>query len=348
MPSSYRYKVSYESTEGNRLRMALARQPIHRNGPCFSCFGIVARRSAAYYAGSKVNSMARFSERIGVTLPKTVLQVDSMDDDLRNGLWNIYYTFALQALDINRHLSLIKDPPRKQLIKAVWADHFKQPLDQFHRNGRQAVDQIRTLYFRGDWAAAYDLVDFVAQHIGEAFEYRPAEMEAAFVGFLNQVLEREMSGYRFVGNQLTPITHAEEIAALDSALKLPTDPVRAHVEAAVALLSDRKSPDYRNSIKESISAVEAMCQIITGDEKANLGQALKKLEARGIPLHAALRNSFSSLYGYTNDAEGIRHALLEESTLDFEDAKFMLVSCSAFVNYLAAKAAKAGVATAGK
>jgi hypothetical protein len=42
-------------------------------------------------------------------------------------------------------------------------------------------------------------------------------------------------------------------------------------------------------------------------------------------------------------ADGIRHALLEESTLDLDDAKFMLVSCSGFVNYLAAKAAKAGV-----
>jgi hypothetical protein len=116
----------------------------------------------------------------------------------------------------------------------------------------------------------------------------------------------------------------------------------------VDLFSDRKSPDYRNSVKESISAVEAICKIITGDEKATLGQALKKLEDKGLHLHAALRNAFSSLYGYTNDAEGIRHALLEEPTLDFDDAKFMLVSCSAFVNYLAAEAAKAGIAAAGK
>ena len=47
----------------------------------------------------------------------------------------------------------------------------------------------------------------------------------------------------------------------------------------------------------------------------------------------ALRNAFSSLYGYTNDAEGIRHALLEEGNLTKADAKFMLVCCSAFINY---------------
>lgn len=60
-------------------------------------------------------------------------------------------------------------------------------------------------------------------------------------------------------------------------------------------------------------------------------------------MHPALKGSFEKLYGYTSDAEGIRHALLDEPNLDFEDAKFMLVSCSAFVNYLKAKAAKAGI-----
>lgn len=62
-----------------------------------------------------------------------------------------------------------------------------------------------------------------------------------------------------------------------------------------------------------------------------------------VDVHPALRGAFQKLYGYTSDADGIRYALLEESNLDFEDAKFMLVSCSAFVNYLKAKAAKAGL-----
>lgn len=52
-------------------------------------------------------------------------------------------------------------------------------------------------------------------------------------------------------------------------------------------------------------------------------------------MHPALNGAFQKLYGYTSDAGGIiRHALLEEDSLDFKDAKFMLVSCSAFVTYL--------------
>ena len=43
------------------------------------------------------------------------------------------------------------------------------------------------------------------------------------------------------------------------------------------------------------------------------------------------------LYGFTNDANGIRHAGdIGGPSSTFEEAKYMLVSCSAFVNYLIA------------
>ena len=51
-------------------------------------------------------------------------------------------------------------------------------------------------------------------------------------------------------------------------------------------LADRKQPDYRNSIKESISAVEAICALITGQERADLNTALRALAQRAS-LHGA-------------------------------------------------------------
>ena len=114
-----------------------------------------------------------------------------------------------------------------------------------------------------------------------------------------------------------------------------------HLRRALELLSNRDEPDYRNSIKESISAVEGLVAKTVGADKGTLGQLIKKLED-DIGLHPALRTAFSSLYGYTNDEGGIRHAILESKTIGFEDAKFFLVVCSAFVNYVEAKVASAG------
>lgn len=48
-----------------------------------------------------------------------------------------------------------------------------------------------------------------------------------------------------------------------------------------------------------------------------------------------MKGAFEKLYGYTSDANGIRHANgLGEGDSTFEEAKYMLICCSAFVNYL--------------
>lgn len=114
------------------------------------------------------------------------------------------------------------------------------------------------------------------------------------------------------------------------------DSVNNHLEKALSFYSDRKNPDYKNSIKESISAVESMCCIICG-KKVELGKALGKLEKNGIYIHGAMKNGFQALYGYASDESGIRHGGIEDKEVTEEDAKFMLVSCSAFVNYLKVK-----------
>jgi len=145
-----------------------------------------------------------------------------------------------------------------------------------------------------------------------------------------------MSAWRIVGNRVVRLTSDQEIETVEKALTLK-GPVGTHITTAVGFMSDRKKPDYRKLIKESISAVEAMCCIITGKAKATLGEGLSTLENKGIILHGALKKAFGNLYGYTSDAEGIRHKLLEDPQTDFEDAKFMLVSCAAFVNLLQAR-----------
>jgi hypothetical protein len=139
------------------------------------------------------------------------------------------------------------------------------------------------------------------------------------------------------------VTSESEIESIEESLSATEKlkPVNEHLTVALSYLSDRQSPDYRNSIKEAISAVESLCNLIAGD-KSTLGEALSKVE-QVISIHPALKKAFSSIYGYTSDASGIRHAMLDSSNLAFEDAKFMLVSCSAFINYLLAKATKAQV-----
>ena len=150
----------------------------------------------------------------------------------------------------------------------------------------------------------------------------------------NEVFKKEYVGYRFIKGKIRNITDENEIQEIVKASLSPYEEVNFHLDKASERLSDRKNPDYENSIKESISAVEAMCVILL-EEKGELGTLLKKLEKAGIKIHPALKEAFLKLYGYTSDAKGIRHAgSIGGTESTFEEAKFMLVSCSAFINYL--------------
>ena len=132
-----------------------------------------------------------------------------------------------------------------------------------------------------------------------------------------------------------------EINEIEQACDAPYNGCKAHIEKAVGFLADREHKDYKNCIKESISAVETICQIIIGSNTATLNKAIQKLKNKGIKIHPVLETAFTKLYAYTSDEGGIRHAEgLFVSEVSFEEAKFMLVSCSAFVNYLIAEYGK--------
>ncbi len=150
-----------------------------------------------------------------------------------------------------------------------------------------------------------------------------------------------MSGYRFVSGYLTPITNKEEVDSITSSIQAARDSgllgTQKHLETAISLLSKKPNPDYRNSIKESISAIESLTKQITGEDSAGLGKALNVLDAK-VKFHGAFKAGLLSLYGFTSDDDGIRHAILDEPSVGFDEAKYMLVSCSALVNFLIAKA----------
>ncbi|MFM0086726.1 hypothetical protein PQR46_07270 [Paraburkholderia sediminicola] len=278
-----------------------------------------------------------FSQRKGLKPVKSVIQKNSVDDALRHGLWDALHLCIWQKLEYFSFQTDFANSNLWFLFQMYWHGYFKRPLDNLPDRFHSAHQIVRDYVLKCEWFELYDFIEFTAKH-------GPDDMKNEFINFCNNVLEREMSAYRFIGDQLTEITSDEEITSIESALK-NTDKLKGahqHLEAALALMSDRKNPDFRNSIKEAISAVESLAQTLTGDAKATLGAALKTLEKKSN-MHPALKSSLSSLYGYTSDASGIRHAMLDESKLSFNDAKFMLVACTAFVNYLVGKAAEEGI-----
>jgi len=279
--------------------------------------------------------MESFSQRKGIKPVRTEIQRESMDDDLRMGLWNTLYKCYFGYLpfsndgDYYYYIDL-----SEHLDRDIWGSYFKRSLDEMKDS--QTYSYIKIYFFECKWHEVYDLIEFIHK------TYLNQIINENFKEECNKILELNLSAYRFVGDKIVEITSEEEIAEIVSASQIPI--VKEHINCSLELFSNRTNPDYRNSIKESISAVESLCKLITGNDKATLGDALKVIEAKlNIGLHPALKDAFSKLYGYTSNANGIRHGLTDEPNLYSEDARFMLIACSAFIIYLSAKASKAGI-----
>lgn len=273
----------------------------------------------------------KFSQRMGFSQIRDVLQVENIDKDLENLLWNNILE------DFLRPLGSDHDHIMSNFCKVLWTQFFKLRIDEIpsYNNGDISSfgvkEYLKKWYFKAQWYEKYDLIEFLADVA--------IIIKMNFVFKVNITLKSELAGYRLIENKIVPITSEQELEAIEEALKTNTKyaPVITHLSRSLELLSNRKDPNYRNSVKESISAVESYCSILTSNPKETLGSALAKIE-KSHKIHNALKSAFKTLYGYTSDSGGIRHSLIDgDIPVTLEDAKFMLISCSAFINYLKAK-----------
>lgn len=272
---------------------------------------------------------------MNITTPKVAIQIDSADSELRTDLWNYAYEAFFSAASSFRFITDMVRSENGTLIKSIWKDYFKKEIDLLRRDvlAEYVIATIKNEFLNQDWYKLYNLLQFISDKY-----FINTSQENFFYLVCNDIFEKNLSAYRFIDKLIVPISSIEEKASIEEALTIATvvNPVKIHLKRALEFFSDRENPDYRNSIKESISAVESCCKFISGDDKATLGKALAIL-AKKHKLDIKLKSAFSILYDYTSDAEGIRHALMDTPTLSQEDAKYMLVICSAFINYLMVK-----------
>ena len=288
----------------------------------------------------KVQLRGGFSDRRKINPLNTEIQINDLDERTRNKIANLLKTWCDEIEKNGFEVYFFKnylndvfcqfvDDQMEASFKYYYSDAFKEYI--FEPIIQDNYSDVLTIceYITG---SASDIFEELQNPVSPYYNRNQridCEQE------LNALFEEEFVGYRMIAHEITPITNEVEINEIKASLDIEFEGCKSHIKKGLSLLSDREKPDYKNSIKESISAVESICQIICKDDKTTLGKALNKLEESGTKLHRSLKEAFSKLYGYTSDEGGIRHAEgLFESNVSFEDAKFMLVTCCAFVNYL--------------
>jgi hypothetical protein len=188
----------------------------------------------------------------------------------------------------------------------------------------QLIATWRPIFEKGSYSHILGLVEWLARHSADP------RLAASF----GKILEEERCAYRLVEGSIVPIASPEEGQALSEAVvalqKTSLGGGRSHLLKAGSELTAGR---YADSVRESIHAVESVARSLTGE--ASLQKALTAL-SKNHPLHPALRNGFNNIYGYTSDANGIRHPMVGDEGVQVGEAEaiFMLGACASFVTFL--------------
>ena len=210
-----------------------------------------------------------FSQRNGLKQKKNVIQVNSMDDDLRNSLWNIlteYYWKAGKKDPSGVYITTIKDQTLNYIVKALWSHFFKKPMDTIPGVWNETYEAIREYFFSCKWFEVYDFIEFIIDWTPGRNCCRTIDTES-FIYLTNIVLERELSAYRIIDDKFVQITSEGEVRKIENVLDgiVSWSPMGFHLDNAFKMISDRNTPNYRNSINESNSIVESMCKLFSDE-----------------------------------------------------------------------------------
>jgi hypothetical protein len=262
--------------------------------------------------------MKTFSERYGYVKVDDALIREQINIPIRNAIYNCC-------------LYLQNKVGRDTLNSFTWVYFLNNRNDTYNDFGHKCV--FTFILVEKSWFRILDLIEFILEVL---INNNEKDNSSLFSNDLNSEFERLNYAYRIVDGKVLEITNDEEIKSITKAIDNNKDNIKMHLLSALSLVSKKPNGDYRNSIKESISAVEAYCREITDEN--TLGPALNKLSKRDVIIPKVLLDAFTKLYGYTCCKEtGIRHALMDEDgnyTPTYSEALFMLISCSAFINYL--------------
>jgi hypothetical protein len=277
-----------------------------------------------------------FEQAEGIEPLPSQLKLREVSPKLRAVLWNQIHRYLTDATASSDYGTPYLDKPWSTILKEEHVYRRHRMADDFANKAKGLIKETRDIFENGDYVAIFGWLEFVLKHPA-----CPPNVAREIDGNLRFC----RAAYRVVEHKvICPIAsdaeHASIVKAFADLAATQFNGAQAHLGNAASHLT---AGAYADSVRESIHAVEAVCTTL--DPTADvLSKALKKLEQK-ISIHPAMKNGFTSLYAYTSDEKGIRHALLDDSTakVDEADALFMFGACAAFVSYLINKARSNGL-----
>ena len=281
-----------------------------------------------------------FSQRYDYEPLPEPMRLEEISDDLRRELWNATYAFLNRNSQLNTmEPAVYFNTPVREFVKRAWGRFDKIPESRVRTNYSAVLRDFEFVLMRRKFNRVLELLEIMVDEQEDSDEFATKITTLFDRHGAAYWLDTSRRPFRFV-----PRASKEQAESTRQAIETlrqgGVDGASAHLRQAKEHIN---AEQYGDSIADSIHAVESVARVIDPKSNKMLGPALNSLEKAGLLKHPALKEAFKKLYGYTNDEQGIRHALLDKGSPDvgLDEAMFMFGACASFAAYLVSKHEKA-------
>ena len=132
----------------------------------------------------------RFSERYGHKKVRDIVQIESIDEPLKNALWSLLKVHIWDQVRASTgiyggyYISADTNRETYTLCQRLWFNYFKKPLDTLDHDWSEVLKQLRTYFFKCEWYELYDFIEFCANN------YERYQFKEKFTSSCNAALEK--------------------------------------------------------------------------------------------------------------------------------------------------------------
>lgn len=246
--------------------------------------------------------------------------------------------FVADWISVARELQRIGRLPPVEYVNSKVAS-----LNQARRDAEDALVGLT-------WDKTYDfcerLYSYVAREVGYHYndQYDVRTSKAEVQAFIHNELQRlffeEELAFEFSDGIVRRRGRKHTVDATTRAQLVMGDArlanARRHYDKALQFFRNPAKPDYENSVKESVCAVEAAGkELFPAAKAATLGDLVKWFSsAKEVSVPKALAQTITGIYAYRSGGDGVGHGGTGGGVATAEVAEYVLAVCASQIIYL--------------
>lgn len=228
------------------------------------------------------------------------------------------------------------------------ADYDKSNVRDIEEARLYVEERLKTL----PWQKRFDFCEIIYLKLAyvpdeDFFHYRNqtpftlSDAQTYIEKEIQQLFIDEFFAYEFIKGSVIRKGRKHTVETTDQAQYVMSDNrlqnARIHYSKALGFFRDRKQPDYTNTVKEAVCAIESAGKSLFPQAKAaTLGNLAKWFQQKNnnIPMPPTLAKAIDNIYVLRNSGEGVAHGSTNGDEITAAIAEYILSLSASTIIYL--------------